>query len=54
MHIPKREKMPDQDGHLVMMGGLFLRLSCDLAEQLCGLLRKYFNTFINLKITGKF
>lgn len=54
MPIPRKDKMPVQDGHLGMRGSLYHRLSCKLAEQLCGLLRKYFNSFLNLKIIGKF
>jgi len=43
-----------QEGHLGTTGSLCLRISCKLSEQLYGLLRKYFNTFINLTIIGKF
>lgn len=48
----ERDKMFIPDGYLGIMGSLFLRLSCKLVKQLCGLLRKHFNTFINLKIIG--
>lgn len=54
MPVPRRDKMSVQDEYWGMMGSLCLSLSCKLAEQLCGLLRKYFSSFINLKIIGKF
>lgn len=50
MPVARREKMPVQDGHLGMMHNLCLRFFMQVVASR----RKYFNTFINLKLIGKF